>query len=90
MTTDSLIDLLSNFNNNKPENVKINVLDWISELEVTRQRHAMGHHISDGHFIMHALANLPREYAIMSTQLYATLSKGTLTIQETWKQLMMH
>ena len=44
MITDALIDLLRNFNNNKLENVKINVRDWITELELTRQRvYGMGH-----------------------------------------------
>ena len=47
MTTDVLIDLIRNFNDNKLENMKVNVTDWITELELTRQRlYTMGHHIS--------------------------------------------
>ena len=54
---DALIDFLGNLNKNKLENVKVNMLDWISELELTRQRlYAIGHQITDAHFIMHILA----------------------------------
>ena len=88
MTADVLIDLLRNFNNNKLDNLNINVTDWITKLELTRQRlYTMGHQILDGHLIMHILVNLLKEYAMMSSQLYAALSKGTLTIWEPHDQL---
>ena len=34
----------------------------------------------DGHFIMDILANLPKEYAMMSTQLYVSLSQNTVAV----------
>ena len=40
----------------------------------------MGHDIMDDHFKMHILANLPKEYAVMMTQLYEVLGEKKLTV----------
>ena len=43
--------------------------------------------ISDGHFTMHILANLLKEYVVITTQLYTTMRTATLTVWETHDQL---
>ena len=45
--------------------------------------------ITDDHLIMHILANLPREYAVMMTQLYQVMGEKTLTVQKLCTQLKM-
>ena len=41
----------------------------------------MGHDITDDHLIMHMLANLPKENAVMTMQLYQVLGEKKLRVQ---------
>ena len=49
----------------------------------------MGHDITDNHIIMHVLANLLKEYAVMTMQLYQVLGEKKLTVQELHTQLKL-
>ena len=50
---------------------------------------AMGHDITNDHLIMHVLANLPKEYAVMMMQLYQVLGERKLTVQKLCTQLKL-
>ena len=86
----SLIELLSEFNGNKLTDPKSNMTEWMLMLELQcQQLKAMGHDITDIHLIMHVLANLPKEYAVMMMQLYQVLGEHKLTVQKLHTQLKL-
>ena len=63
------ITLLETFQQNKVEDVKVNVTKWITSL--IRQRvklQELNHTIDDEYFITHILAGLPKEYASVVDQ----------------------
>ena len=49
----------------------------------------MGHDITDDQLIMHILANLLKEYAVMTMQLYQVLGEKKLTVQKLCTELKM-
>ena len=86
----SLIELLSEFNGNKLTDPKTDVTKWMLMLELQcQQLKAMGHDITDYHSIMHILANLLKEYDVMTMHLYQVLGKKKLTVQKLHTQLRM-
>ena len=90
------IPLLETFQQNKLEDVKGNVTEWITSL--IRQRvklQELNHTIDDEYFITHILAGLPKEYASMVDQAKldrrtSSLSVSELrnTLKEKYRQLM--
>ena len=63
------ITLLETFQQNKLEDVKVNVTEWITSL--IRQRvklQELNHAIDDEYFITHILTGLPKECASMVDQ----------------------
>ena len=69
MDGEDQITLLETFQQNKLEDVKVNVTEWITSL--IRQRvklQELNHAIDDECFITHILAGLPKEYASMVDQ----------------------
>ena len=60
---------METFQQNKLEDVKVNVTEWITSL--IRQRvklQELNHAIDDEYFITHILAGLPKEYARVAYQ----------------------
>ena len=49
----------------------------------------MCHDITDDHLIMHVLVNLPKEYTVMTMQLYQVLGENKLTVQKLHTQLKL-
>ena len=49
----------------------------------------MGDDITDNHLIMHILANLQKEYAVMTMVLYQVLGEKKLTVQKLCTQLKL-
>ena len=69
MEGEDQITLLETFQQNKLEDVKINVTEWITSL--VRQRvklQELNHAIDDEYYITHILVGLPKEYASMVDQ----------------------
>ena len=56
--------LLETFQQNKLEDVKVNVIEWIKSLIRLRVKlQELNHTIDDEYVITHVLAGLPKEYA---------------------------
>ena len=69
MEGEDQITLFETFQQNKLQDVKVNVTEWITSL--VRQRvtlQELNHAIDDEYFIRHSLAGLPKEYASVVDQ----------------------
>ena len=85
-----VIELLSEFNGNTLTDPKSTATEWMSTLELQcHQLKAMGHNITDDHLTMHVLANLLKEYAVMTMQLYELLGEKKLRVQKLHTQLKL-
>ena len=88
--------MLENFQQNKLEDVKVNVTKWITSLNRQRVKHQeLNHTFDDEYFITHILAGLPKEYANNVNQVKidrrtSSLSLGELRkrVKEKYRQLM--
>ena len=82
-TAMAIVELLSEFNNKKFEDVTGNIDKWISELEALRIcLRAVKQEIDDQYFMMHILVNLPNEFGVHTMQMYALLKHDTLTVND--------
>ena len=82
------ITLLETFQQNKLEDVKVNVTKWITSL--IRQRvklQELSHTIDDEYFIIHILAGLPKEYASVVNQAKIDRRTSSLSLSELRKRL---
>ena len=79
--------MLETFQQNKLEDVKVNVTKWITSL--IRQRvklQELNHTINDEYFIMHILAGLPKEYASVVDQAKIDRRTSSLSLSELRKR----
>ena len=82
------IILLETFQQNKLEDVKVNVTEWITSL--IRQRvklQELNHTIDDEYFITHILTGLPNEYASIVDQPKIDRRTSSLSLSELRKRL---
>ena len=82
------ITLLETFQQNKLEDVKVNVTEWITSL--IRQRvklQELNHAIDDEYFITHILAGLPKKYASVVDQAKIDRRASSLSLSELRKRL---
>ena len=82
------INLLEIFQQNKLEDVKVNVTKWITSL--IRQRvklQELNHTIDDEYFITHILGGLPKEYASIVNQAKIDRRTSSLSLSELRKRL---
>lgn len=87
-TTGARVNLVKELVKYKLENVKYNITDWLTNLDLLRVRLLdMKHNISDEYLITHILANLPAEYNEKVSALQTDLRKGTLDLKELKIQL---
>ena len=80
--------VLETFQQNKLEDVKVNVTEWITSL--IRQRvdlQELNHTIDDGYFITHILAGLPKEYDSIVDQAKIERRTSSLSLSEFRKRL---
>ena len=88
--TEISLKLLSEFKRNKLTDPDSNVTKWMSMLELQCQGlKAMGHNITDDHLIMHILANLLKEYAVITMQLYQVFGEEKKAVQKLCTQLKL-
>ena len=81
-TPEALIEEIEAYNESKLNDVKVNVGEWLTDLELKRQRlNSMGYVINDQMFMTHILSNLPKEYVVMTSDLYSLLIEKKLTIK---------
>ena len=72
-TPEALIEEIEEFNESKLHDVKVNIGDWLTELELKRQRlKSIGYKISDQ----------MKEYVVMTTDLYSLLVEKKLTLKD--------
>ena len=79
---------METFQQNKLEDVKVNVTKWITSL--VRQRvklQELKHAIDDEYFITHILARLPKEYASIVDQAKIDQRTSSLSLSELRKRL---
>ena len=77
------ITLLETFQQNKLEDVKVNVTKWITSLIRQRAKlQELNHTIDDEYFITHSLAGLPKEYASMVDQAKIDRRSSSLSLSE--------
>ena len=82
-TPEALIEEIEEYNESKLHDAKTNVGDWLTELELKRQRlKVMGYDINDQMFMTHILSSLPKEYVVMTTDLYSLLVEKKLNVKE--------
>ena len=80
--------MLETFQQNKLEDVKVNVTEWITSL--IRQRvklQELNHTIDDEYFITHILAGLPKEYASVVDQAKIDRRTSSLSLGKLRKRL---
>jgi len=74
------VRLMAQFQTSKLENVKHDVDEWVSSVEILRQElKGLGKTIDDDDFIIQILAGLPEEYMEITHSLTKDLESGTLT-----------
>ena len=79
---------METFQQNKLEDVKVNVTEWITSL--IRQRvklQELNHAIDDEYFLIHILAGLPKEYASVVDQAKIDQRTSSLSLSELRKRL---
>ena len=82
------ITLLETFQQNKLEDVKVNVTEWItSSIRQRVKLEELNHTIDDEYFITHILAGLPKEYASMVDQAKIDRRTSSLSLNELRKRL---
>ena len=87
-TGDALVELMEEYNSFKLENVKVNVSDFISEMELKRQRiKLLGQDITDKMFMIQILASLPKEYVLLTTQLKREVARDSISLPELREEL---
>ena len=87
-TGDALVELLEEYNSCKLENVKLSVSEYLSEMELKRQRiKLLGQEIPDKMFMIQILASLPKEYILLTSQLKKEVAKGNVTVYELREEL---
>ena len=82
-TPEALIEEIEEYNESKLNDVKVNIGEWLTDLELKRQRRkSMGYEINDQMFMTHVLSSLPKEYLVMTTDLYSLLIEKKLTVKD--------
>ena len=90
-TGSDIVRLTKEFANSKLENAKLDIVEWLTDLEHKRQRLKLaGKVIEDLDFMTHVLANLPKEYLEISSRLERDLGKKILTVKEMRSELKIH
>ena len=80
--------MLETFQQNKLEDVKVNVTKWITSLIRPRVKlQELNHTIDDEYFITHILAGLPKEYASIVNQAKIDRRTSSLSLSELRKRL---
>ena len=79
---------METFQQNKLEDVKVNVTKWITSLIRQRMKlQELNHSIDDEYSITHILAGLPKEYANMVDQAKIDQRTSSLSLSELRKRL---
>ena len=82
------ITLLETFQQNKLENVKVDMTEWITSLiRQIMKLQELNHTIDDEYFITHILTGLPKEYASVVDQATIDRRTSSLSLSELGKRL---